>query len=269
MYFTGATPFFASQFDQRFAYCLYVPEDHEQSAAPLPIVAIVHGTPRTAMACRDRYADFAEEQRCIVVAPLFPAGIGKPWDLGGYKYLEHEGVRYDRVLLEIVSEVGAAFNADAERFYLHGFSGGGQFAHRFLYVHPGALRALSIGAPGRVTLLDRDQPWRTGIADLEERFGVELDLDAIRRVPVHMVVGDQDLDTAEINDPLNPDWSPSNEGTTSTRIDRLRALCDVFRAEGVSVEFDLVPGAGHDDRQITAAVQQFFGRLLRGFRDAA
>ena len=43
-----------------------------------------------------------------------------------------------------------------------GFSGGAQFAHRFLYIHPGRLRAVSLGAPGLVTMLDETRAWWVG-----------------------------------------------------------------------------------------------------------
>ena len=72
----GATPFFASQFDQRFSYCLYVPPDYDEAASKTyDLAVIVHGTGRTAAEYRDRFADFAQLNDCIVLAPLFPLGI--------------------------------------------------------------------------------------------------------------------------------------------------------------------------------------------------
>ena len=57
----GATTFFASQFDQRFSYCLYVPKNYSESEDKLyDLAVIVHGTGRTASQYRDRFADFAE-----------------------------------------------------------------------------------------------------------------------------------------------------------------------------------------------------------------
>src|SRR5690606_39266483 len=99
-------------------------------------------------------ADFARAHRVVVLAPLFPAGMTEPGELSSYKLIRHGGIDYDRVLLGMVAEVAARYRLAGERFYLHGFSGGGHFAHRFLYLHPERLAGVSIGAPGIVTLID-------------------------------------------------------------------------------------------------------------------
>jgi poly(3-hydroxybutyrate) depolymerase len=262
-YTTGATPLFAAQADQRFSYCLYVPTGHTPAALPLPILVIQHGTPRTAMACRDRYVDFAEEQRCIVLAPLFPAGIGEPMELNGYKLIAKHGVRYDRVLLSIVDEVAAAYNARSATFYLHGFSGGGQFAHRFYYLHPDRLDAVSVGAPGRITELDDSLPWWLGTQDVEERFGTRIDPAALQKVPVHLVIGSADTETWEINDVTSADWMSGATRTGETRLARIQALRTSLETQGIQVQLDVVDGAAHDDREITPAVQAFMARHLR------
>ena len=152
--FVGGTPFFASQHDQRLFYALYVPKDHTPDAEPLPLVVIQHGTGRSAELYRDRWKEFAIEHRCVILTPLFPAGLMEPRELHSFKFLEYRGLRFDEELLHIVDEVAEGFNTRRDRFYLHGFSGGGQFAHRFFYAHPDRLAGVSIGAPGRITQLD-------------------------------------------------------------------------------------------------------------------
>ncbi|MEJ7757326.1 MAG: hypothetical protein WKF83_14410 [Nocardioidaceae bacterium] len=69
------------------------------------------------------------------MAPLFPAGIIEPDDIDNYKWLEYHGIRFDKILLAMVDEVAQKYHLDARRFLLHGFSGGGHFAHRFFYLH--------------------------------------------------------------------------------------------------------------------------------------
>ncbi|HVV24344.1 MAG TPA: PHB depolymerase family esterase, partial [Pseudonocardiaceae bacterium] len=209
--FVGRTPFFASQHDQRLSYGLYVPKDHTPDADPLPLIVVQHGTARTAARYRDEWADFAIEHRCVIMAPLFPAGIGKPRELHSFKFLEYQGIRFDEELLYMVDEVADGFNVQRETFYLHGFSGGGQFAHRFFYAHPDRLAGVSIGAPGRITQLDDSLPWWLGTGNFRERFGVDIDRAAMLRVPVQMVVGDADLETWEINNVGGPNWMPGVE----------------------------------------------------------
>jgi dienelactone hydrolase len=259
-YETGRTTVFAARADQRFSYCLYLPERDSQ----VPLVVIMHGTGRDNTGYRDAFADFAEEHGCAVLAPLFPAGIDDPEDLHNFKFIEYRGIRFDRVLLDIVDEVGERFNLDTTRFFLHGFSGGGQFTHRFFYLHPDRLAAASIGAPGRVTLLDPDQLWWLGTKGFAEQFGQEIDLARLRTVPVQMVVGDQDVETWEINNPGHSNWMDGAERTGRTRIERLRTLRDNYRAAGIDVRFDVVPGVAHSGRRILPVVQEFFAEILAG-----
>jgi dienelactone hydrolase len=258
-YHTGPTPFFASQHDQRFSYCLYVPTAHKEAAATarLPLVVLVHGTQRTAERYRDGYREFAEEHGCVILAPLFPAGVGAPGDLHAFKKIDALGIRFDQVLLDIVAEVGAQYKVDTERLYLHGFSGGGQFAHRFAYLHPERLAAVSIGAPGRVTRISQDIPWWLGTADLRERFGTDLDLPALRDVRVQMTVGANDTDTWEIAE-------PGIEAGGDTRVERLTSLRDNFQQHGIEVRFDVVPDVAHRGFAILPTVQKFFSSVLPG-----
>jgi dienelactone hydrolase len=254
---SGVTSFFALQSDQRFSYCLYVPTAHQNTTRKLPLVVVVHGTGRTAERYRTMYREFAEEHGCIVLAPLFPAGIIEPDDLHNFKYIRYHDIRYDRVLLDMVDQIGERYSVDTERFLLQGFSGGGQFVHRFAYLHPHRLRALSVGAPGRITRIDPDVPWWLGTADLAELFGTELDLPTLRTVPVHMSVGADDTETWEIAE-------PGLDAGGDTRVARMCALRDNWEANGIPVRFDLVPGMGHSGSTGVPYAQRFFSTVLSG-----
>jgi poly(3-hydroxybutyrate) depolymerase len=259
----GRTPVFASTYDQRFGYCLYVPENLGPRA---PLVVVQHGTERNFLLYRDRLAPFADEHGALVLAPLFPAGIDDPADLHNFKFLEYRGIRFDQVLLAMVEEVAQRYPVDPAQFYLHGFSGGGQFAHRFGYLHPDRLAGLSIGAPGRITRLDDTLPWWLGTADFEKRFGQAIDVDALRRVPVLMVVGEDDVETWEITNPGEPNWMDGAEKTGATRVERLRTLERDFVAHGVDVRFVVVPGVAHQASPVLPVVGEFFGELIAARR---
>ncbi|MFI5586362.1 alpha/beta hydrolase [Amycolatopsis sp. NPDC051758] len=266
--FVGGTPFFASQHDQRLFYALYVPKDHTPDAEPLPLVVIQHGTGRSAELYRDRWKEFAIGHRCVILTPLFPAGLMEPRELHSFKFLEYRGLRFDEELLHIVDEVAEGFNTRRDRFYLHGFSGGGQFAHRFFYAHPDRLAGVSIGAPGRITQLDPELPWWLGTGGFEERFGIRINLDALRGVPVQMVVGAEDVETWEINNAGGPNWMDGVEQTGGTRIERLETLRDNFVSQGISVRYDVVPGVAHRGTGVVPVVQEFLGGLLATARSA-
>lgn len=266
----GRTSMFACQFDQRFSYCLYVPEGYDEDGdAAYPLAVIVHGTNRPAQEYRDRFADFAEREQCVILAPLFPCGIIEPGELDNYKYIKFHDIRFDRVLLAMVDEVAQTYRVDAGRFLLHGFSGGGHFAHRFFYLHPRRLLGVSIGAPGVVTLLDEDRDWWVGVRDLAAQFGIPLDVPAMREVAVQMVIGGDDTETWEITiEPSSPRWMLGADAAGRTRLDRMVSLRERFQRHGITVRHDVVPGIGHEGYKLLDPVKAFFAETLAARRPA-
>jgi pimeloyl-ACP methyl ester carboxylesterase len=260
----GRTTMFACQYDQRFSYCLYVPESYDEDGdVAYPLAVIVHGTNRTAQEYRDRFVDFAEREQCVIMAPLFPCGIIEPGELNNYKFIEYHGIRYDHVLLAMVDEIAAVYRLQADRFLLHGFSGGGHFAHRFFYLHPRRLRGVSIGAPGVVTLLDDEHDWWVGVRDLEQRFGIEPDILAMRETPVHMVIGGDDTETWEITiTPEHKRWMSGADLAGINRQDRMALLCESFERHDIAVRQDTVPGVGHNGSALLDPVKAFFSDVL-------
>ena len=191
----GHTAIFAARKDPRFHYLLYVPRCAADGRQVKLIVA-VHGTGRTsAIEFRDGFAEFAEYHDCAVFCPIFPVNAAGNDDRSGYKYILGDGIRYDEVLLSMVEEVAEKYHQDWRRFAMFGFSGGGQFTHRFAILHPERLWAASIGAPGCVTLLNPKRNWWVGTHNVAELFGRDLNLDALKALPVQMIVGSLDLET--------------------------------------------------------------------------
>lgn len=265
-YERGSSTYFAARCDQRFGFYLYVPQRFDFGAAgDYRLCVLIHGTGRTPGVYRDLFAEFAEANQAIVVAPLFPAGIIEPGELANYKFIAFHDIRYDHVLNGIVDEVATRFRLGERRFLLFGYSGGGHFAHRFAYLHPDRLLGVSIGAPGMVTLIDDHLPWWRGTADLEQRFGIRMDLEALRRLPIQMVIGDEDTETWEITlSPGSRFWMDGANDAGRTRIDRLNSLRDNFTAHGIAVRFDRVPGVGHNGYAVLGAVHDFFSDVLGG-----
>ncbi|MBX9463692.1 MAG: alpha/beta hydrolase [Aquamicrobium sp.] len=264
----GPTPFFASQYDQRFSYCLYVPQDYsETDGKQYDLAVIVHGTGRTAAQYRDRFADFAEKHGCIILAPLFPVGIVEPGELANYKRIEFHGIRYDLVLLSMVDEVCAKYRIRDGGFMMYGYSGGGQFCQRFFMLHPQRLRAVAIGAPGVVTLLNQDYDWWVGVRDLKARFGIEIDLEAMRRVKVQTLIGGADDATWEITIPRDSKlWMDGADLQGANRLERIAALADSFEAHGIAVRRDIVPGIAHSPFEMVDPAEDFFTSIVTAAR---
>jgi poly(3-hydroxybutyrate) depolymerase len=266
IYDLGHTTVFASRQDPRFSYCLYVPPTLQQDDPPDLVVAM-HGTGRAFTSYRDAFADFGRWNNCIILCPLFPVGVLGDGNRDGFKYMQEADIRYDRVLLSIVEEVGEHYGIDVGRFALFGYSGGGHFAHRFLMFHPERLWAASIGAPGSVTLLDPSRDWWVGIRNVKERFGIEIDPAAMARVPVQMIVGAADLETWEITHREGGrNWMPGANDAGRTRPERLDSLRRSFEAQGIKVRFDLVPNVPHDGNRVVEHVESFFAEVLKDRR---
>ncbi|MEM6999947.1 MAG: alpha/beta hydrolase [Pseudomonadota bacterium] len=259
-------PFQASKVDPRFAYLMYVPEDYDENEERLyPLLVLMHGTERAPHHYIMLNAEFAETYDVILMAPLFPVGTHGGLDLENYKFLDYEDTRYDLMLLSMIDEVSAKYRIDGNRFSLFGFSGGGHFSHRFFYLHPHRLNALSIGAPGVVTLIDNNSDWWVGTRDIYWRFNVRMDLADMRRVPVHMVIGAQDLESWGDKIPkASPYYMGENVPGASfhaagkNRQERLAKLRDNFEAHEISVQFEVVPGVGHEHAGMFPAMQRFF-----------
>ena len=163
----------------------------------------------------------------------------------------------------MVDEVADRYQVDAGRFLLFGFSGGGHFAHRFLYLHPERLLAASIGAPGAVTLLDPDRPWPAGVAGTEEEFGRTVDPSAVAAIPVHLVIGADDTDLTGITtDPGGPAWIPGVNDAGVPRTQRLKALHTSLTNHHVPVTHQRIPATAHDANAIFPATQNFFAARL-------
>lgn len=240
---------FSCAAEPRFSYCLYVPTRvHAQR-----LLLAVHGTDRDVFACREAFVDLADETDTVVVAPLFPADVGGRPDLDGYKYLEHDGLRYDIALDRILDEARTRVGLAAAPIVAWGFSGGAQMVQRYGMLYPDRVRAVALGAPGRVTRLV-PLPWWQGIADADAIFGRDVDIARLRRSSVHIAVGDIDLG------PLRA--LAGEAGTWTTRVERMRRFTDHLRSLDIPVELTVVPGAGHELLPLALAARTFLRQAL-------
>src|SRR5262245_32687063 len=165
-----------SRLDSRFSYCAYRPSTAIAAGTPQMLVAI-HGSDYLHESMCRYFAPLADETQCVVLAPLFAPTTGDSPDPNGYKFLRSSYAAYDRVLFDMIDDAAARFGATAQRFFLYGFSGGAQFAHRLFYAYPERLLALGIAAPGMVTLLDPTRDAWVGTQGLGKHIGRDRDVD--------------------------------------------------------------------------------------------
>jgi poly(3-hydroxybutyrate) depolymerase len=249
--------------DRRFSYSLYVPGSwSEETASSHSFLVAMHGTGRAADSTRDLYIDLAEDKRLIILAPLFPTHVTNQNETHNFTWIRFSDIRYDHILFAMLEEASQRYGVSAEKFSLTGYSAGGGFAHRMLYLHANRLSAVSIGASGFITQLDAGRKWFVGIQDVEEVFGKGVEFGSMKNVPVQVVVGGDDTHP-EIN--VLPGSSLYMEGINyggTTRVERARALHNLLIENGVHSQFDIVPGAVHSFKEVALAVDSFFRKNL-------
>ncbi|PST34454.1 alpha/beta hydrolase family protein [Enterocloster lavalensis] len=240
--------------DPRFHYWVHLPDYYyEDKDKPYRLMVVIHGTGCRLEGYMKAAAEFADANHMAVLAPVFPGGLIIDDDFNSYKLLNCDGVRYDLALLSMVDEMAKRYpGVETEKFFLFGHSGGGQFTNRFLFAHPERLAAAAIGAPGRPTFLNFEEDYFWGVRDFKKQFDKELDQEAVKQVPVLMVVGA--LDTKFIGD--------SPYGTC--RVERLESLKKNFEDHGIYVEMEILPGIEHVDGDVDRirACSAFFKKYL-------
>ncbi|KAF8129665.1 poly aspartic acid hydrolase [Mycena galopus ATCC 62051] len=269
---TGMTPSFASALDPRFSFGMYIPStsgksvqasatETETSDGPLPLLVLIHGTRRQSQSLLASFAPFADAHHVALLAPLFPAGIVDPSDVHNYKGVLYtpkgsdagtDSIRFDLVLLGMLAQAARVWHVDVARVWMHGFSGGAQFVHRFVYLHAGRVRGASVGAPGAVTHAGEEGQWPRGLGDVEAVFRIRVDWDAVRRVKMLIVVGERDTDGAGLR---------KDEKAGKNRVERARYLHSGLVAAGVEkAELVVVAGMGHDGGKCVPAVEEWLAR---------
>ena len=180
--------------DLRFHYWVHLPdyyydeEEHEYS-----LLVIIHGTGCAIEEYIKQAKELADKYHMAVLAPMFPGGLIQRDDFNSYKLLSCDGIRYDLILLDMIEDMAKRYpGVHTDQFFMFGHSGGGQFVNRFLLAHPDRLKACSIGAPGRPTFLNPDEDYFWGIRDFKDYFGYDVDLEAVKKVPVLISVGGGD-----------------------------------------------------------------------------
>ncbi len=217
----------------------------------------MHGTYRDAASYRDQLTDFAVRNQVLLICPLFPAGLIDTQDVENYKLLRYRDIGFDRILLGMVDEIRQRYAVRVERFMLGGFSGGAQFAHRFAYFYAKHLTALSLAAPGRVTLLNESLDWWPGIRDAERRFGRAIDRPALRALPIQLLVGENDDDDIRIAEG-DPWWAPGANLAGATRRERLAALYGQYQRLGCKATLEVIKDCGHEWPPLRDATIRFF-----------
>ncbi len=177
--------------DPEQVYFLYLPLNYNEDSA---VFVSVHGISRNAKHHVQRNIRRAEKRNVIIVAPLFSEQRFPDYQrLGRLGY----GLRADLKLLEILDEIKAMIHIKAQRYYLFGYSGGGQFVHRFAMAHPDKVAKMAIGAAGWYTPPNESRRFPHGLRTDSLLPDLKFDLQKILKIPACVVVGELDNEADE------------------------------------------------------------------------
>lgn len=227
--------------DPKQEYFLYVPR---KGCKGISVFITVHGVKRMAKEHAGEFAPFAERYGVVLVAPLFPKGR-----FCDYQRLGRNGksVRADLVMNRIIEEVGFLTGADTDALFMFGYSGGGQFVHRYAMAYPQKPKRIVVAAPGWYTFPDYTANYPLGIKKVQGLGNVTFDPARFLSIPACVMVGERDVHRdAELNKSKRVDRQQG-----FNRLERgkawARAMENAARARSLDTEFDfqVLPGCNH------------------------
>jgi pimeloyl-ACP methyl ester carboxylesterase len=226
-------------------YFLYMPHSASNHA---PLFVTVHGVSRNAKEHARRFAPFAERYGVVLVAPLFP-----PERFPDYQQLGRNGhsLRADAVLDAIVAEVGALTGANTDKLFLFGYSGGGQFVHRYTLAHPERVAKVAVGAAGWYTFPDPAARYPRGLKLTKNFSDLHFDPKQFLTIPAAVFVGERDVHRG--SELRKTEKTDDQQG--ATRLERARhwveAMTTAARAAQLDTpyDFEILPRSGHSFRR--------------------
>lgn len=184
------------QYDDGQLIYLYVPGSVMEQPEKSSVFAVIHGyfgreTGKegfeSVYRSFDRWRSFAQEHRLVIVAPHFDK---ERFD-DDYQRLNLKGKRADFRLNDIIAELPIIIpGIDTQKIYLFGFSGGGQFVHRYAAFHPNRVAAAVAGGAGWYLWPSEEYPYPLG---LKMKKKLQPDIEKIGKVPLLILVGDDDV----------------------------------------------------------------------------
>jgi pimeloyl-ACP methyl ester carboxylesterase len=151
--------------------CIHLPVAMRQCPDPMRLLVVVHGYSARRNNAKGRQAvrrlatlwgEQVAEMDWVVMAPHFDEMRFQK----DYQRLNRSGLRADLRLNQLVIAAGAMVaSLEVEQCFLLGFSGGGQFAHRYAAFHGNRFSRIVVGAPGWFMWPDPRLPYPLGMGE--------------------------------------------------------------------------------------------------------
>ncbi len=222
-------------------YFLYVPRNVCIGA---PVFIAVHGVARMAKEHAQEFAPFAERYGVVLIAPLFSKEYFCDYQRLGRK---EKGERADLSFQGIIKEVGLLTGANTDRLYMFGYSGGGQFVHRYAMAYPQNVARIVVAAAGWYTFPDSDINYPRGIKKAKGLRHITFSSSRFLSIPACVLVGERDKHRdVELNKSERID---NQQGFN--RLERgkawIQAMADAARTIDLDTEYEfkVLPSCNH------------------------
>jgi dienelactone hydrolase len=165
--------------------------------------------------------------------------------------------RLDLQLIAMIGHARAKLQSESikteRQVLMQGYSASGMFVNRFVFLHPERVKAAIVGAPGGWAMAptgnyqQKSLTFPVGTSDFKEVSGRKFDLKKVRKVPLLMVLGDQDTNDAV---PMGDAYDPREtelvmELFGKTPVERWSKSESLYRGNKLNATFKLYPNATH------------------------
>ena len=157
------------------------------------LLVVVHGIARQADYMLQALAGEADRHGYTLIAPVFSYR-----DYPDYQRLGRSGLgqRADLAVCATLADLREHLGFSSG-FHLFGFSGGAQFAHRFVYAHPEPVLSVCLASAGWYTPPDSGRRFPNGTDRTARLDGIRFEAGRLARTPTLVVVGDKDTERDE------------------------------------------------------------------------
>ncbi len=206
---------------------------------------------------------FADRLGVVLIEPAFPRPAAD-WriythalDRDSMLTEKKEYKRFDLQLVAMIDDARERLRGEKlrveKRVLMFGFSASGMFVNRFVFLHPTRVKAAIVGSPGGWPIAPADSykgktlRYPIGTSDLKTVAGKSLDIKNLRKVPLLMMLGDQDEnDSVVYRDSYEKDDEKLIfELFGKTPVERWDDAEKLYKENKLNAEFHLYPNVAH------------------------
>lgn len=225
---------------QALEYLIYEPKEPKESR----VMVSVHGISRNAEEHILGFIPQAEQYGTTILAPHFPKNIFPRYQrLGNSAQENRADLAFDSMMQDAMEFLGYS----PYPLHMFGFSGGGQFAHRYGMFYPKKVARLVLSAPGWYTFPDPNQYYPFGLRASKEWPNLKFAAESFLGIPVLVLVGEEDdVRDKDLNALRRIDaFQGFNRIERGMRwVTSMRALATAFGIHP-DFHFETVPNASH------------------------